>query len=551
MSASGDVCKADGSFKKRAVAAIQAVFPHKVELLHCVTLGFLNLSLLKEDTTGFVLDRAKLEQFAQLDEISQCALLCVASQGRFSRSGLVRQARLLLDVAQSVPVAGYTRSGLLRAAFLISEQDGDIPGVAPLGQTSRFASLLARSRERDSAAFASGDAVSTMDRLIDDAVRLGIFAQKGITAGGEAVFVQGLLLQTEPRPTEPPFPRVLNIDAGFTVTLLPGLPFSALLPLTTFLDVVQFDTAAQFELSKKSVMRAFDAGMTQTQIADTLSEYCPYDIPQNVRVSLADWSNAYSSAALYKGYVLHVNRENAAVVEKNPAIARHIAATLAQGIYLLNVQTDEEAQAVIAKSGLDFIGKIKTAEQPKESAGFPSVWTGKKSAFAEDYRGKPDTGTLERDGNRPASVQTELSSEADQNAHRAAMRAELERLNLSPEQKDGLLDRIARNIVLNPAQLRGDSVRLERTQAGGMDFSGKVHVIDSALSSNSMVELEYENPNDPTGESVVIVGNPLGIEKLDGDALIRIELIPQHEEKLFSVGKARLVKRIRGSVLKG
>ena len=79
-----DLCKADGSFKKRTVAALETLFPDKTELLHCVTLGFLNLSILKEDDTGFVLDRSKLDQFAALDEITQYTLLCVASQGRFS-----------------------------------------------------------------------------------------------------------------------------------------------------------------------------------------------------------------------------------------------------------------------------------------------------------------------------------------------------------------------------------------------------------------------------------------------------------------------------------
>ena len=75
-------------------------------------------------------------------------------------------------------------------------------------------------------------------------------------------------------------------------------------------------------------------------------------------------------------------------------------------------------------------------------------------------------------------------------------------------------------------------------------------MVKIAMSTNSMLELAYENPHDPTGESVVVVGQPLETEKLDGDVLLRIELIPQHEEKLFSVGKARLVKRIRGSILR-
>ncbi len=98
--------------------------------------------------------------------------------------------------------------------------------------------------------------------------------------------------------------------------------------------------------------------------------------------------------------------------------------------------------------------------------------------------------------------------------------------------------------------MRGDSVRLEQTQAGAMDFFGKVRVIENALDSGSMVTLEYENSDDPAGAGIVIVGNPLGMEKHDGDSLVRVEVIPDHAEKLLSVGKARFVRRIRGSVLK-
>lgn len=547
----GDVCKADGSFKKRAEAVLESVFPGKVELLHCVTLGFINLSILKDDARGFVIDEEKLKSFAELDSVNQHVLLAVASQGRFSRNGLVRQAQLLLDVVEGISESGYTRQGLLRSAFLISEKDNDIPGVAPIGQTGRFASMLARSRESNGMGSSSNtmsavDAISMMDRLIDSAVLVGLLSEKGKTEDGESIFVQGSLLSEPPRPTEPPFPKALTIDAGFTVTLLPGLSLSALLPLMMFLEIRQFDTAAAFEINKKSAMRAFDAGMNWQQVYDTLAEFCPYEVPQNLRVSLEDWGNSYASVALYRGYVLQVSKENIPAMERNPAISHHIAATLAPGIYLLDVQSDLQAKAIIAQSGVDFIGTIKSVEKSMESTGFPKVWHSANRAAsksgADDFVATPAA--------EISLTQAELSLESARAAHFDAMRLELEKLNLSPEQKAGLLDRIERKIILTPAQLRGDSVRMERIEAGGMDFSGKVHIIEHAISSNNMVELEYENPNDPAGDSVVIVGNPLGTEKLDGDALIRIELIPQHEEKLFSIGKARLVKRIRGSVLK-
>ncbi|MDE7228425.1 MAG: helicase-associated domain-containing protein [Treponemataceae bacterium] len=529
----GDVCKADGSFKKRAATVLESIFLQNVAALHRVTRAFINLSVLKDDTTGFALDGDKLESFAELDELSQCALLCVAASGRFSRSGLVRQAQLLLEVAAGIPESGYTRPLLLRAAFLAAEKDGDISDSAPIGQMSRFSSMLSRSRAVESRGFAGADAAAMVDRLIDDAVLVGILAEKGKTADGEPIFVPGSVLSDDPRPVDPPFPKVLNIDAGFTVTLLPGLPLRALLPLMSFLDVVQFDTAAQFSISKKSVMRAFDAGMSARQVLDLLAAYCPYDVPQNLRVSLDDWSNAYASAALYKGYVLHVSAEHAAAVERNTAVARHIMATLAPGIYVLDVQDDESARAIIAKSRLDFVGKIKTVPQKKEIVRFPTVW------FDRPARAEHD--------DEPFSA---VSPESVRARHGDLMRAELEKLRLTPEQKDGLLERIERNIILHPAQLRGDSVRLEQTQAGAMDFFGKVRVIENALGSGSMVALEYENPDDSAGAGIVFVGNPLGMEKHGGDSLVRMEVIPGHEEKLLSVGKARFVRRIRGSVLK-
>ena len=527
-----DLCKADGSFKKRAVTLLEKRFPEKLALLQTLAAAFINLSLLKDTEEGLVPDMARLQAFAALDEQAQYAYLCVAAQGRFSRTALVRQARLLLELVEEVGRRPANRTGLLRLAFLISEKDNDIPGVAPMGATSRFASILQRARLEENS-LQPEDVVSLVDRMIDGAVLLGILEETGKDAAGESIYVQGAVMTASPRPRQPPYPPVLTIDAGFSVTLLPGLPFSALLPLSAFMEIVQFDTAAVFEITKKSVMGAFDRGIKQEQILSLLGQHCPYEVPQNLRVTVDDWSSAYNSAGIYKGYILRVSPENSAALQRNRAIAPHIAEILAPGIFLLDVQTDEQAEALVAKSGLDFIGSIKSAGRQPEVAAFPRLFL-REAGLPQEAE----------------AVGAALPEAGAADDHLAAMTAALSQLPLSPEQKEGLQDRIQRKIVLTASQLRGDSVRLERIEAGGMDYSGKLHIIDSAISSNSMVELAYENPNDPAGESIMVVGTPLGLEKLDGDSLLRIELIPQHEEKLFSVGKARLVKRIRGSVLR-
>ncbi|MBQ0052027.1 MAG: helicase-associated domain-containing protein [Treponema sp.] len=523
-----DLCKADGTFKKRVESDLESFFPGKIDMLFNLTKALINLSMLKESGRGYEVDRSRLLAFSQLDRRLQYAYLCVGAQGRFSRNGLVRQAKLLLDVAAAVPEKGFDRSILLRLAYLISEDQNDVAGVAALGASSRFSAILNKAREENSAAETDTNLSSVLDRLIDCGVLFGIFSKKGRDSSGETIYSTGSLLEDYvPTDFEP---KVLSIDAGFNVTLLPGLRLERLIPLMDFMELRQFDTAAVFEINRKSIMRGFDFGLTAQKIFDLLKKYSPYEIPQNLEVSVDDWSKSYSSATIYKGYILQVSGENAAITEKNPAIAPYISATLAPGIYLLSVESDEEASSVIEKSGLDFIGKIKTAEKNYQTLGFPEFAPPKQAH------------TISNNFDEDAPLQPGLTSDQERAAHFDKMRAELEKLNLPQEKKEGLLQRIDHKIILSPVQLRGDSVKFERIEAGGMDYSGKVHIIEGSISNNSMVELHFDDR--------VIVGVPLSVTKTGTDANVLLDVMPDHAEKLLSIGQAKLVKRIRGSVLR-
>jgi hypothetical protein len=545
------VCKSDGSFKKRALSNLEQVFPGRIGQLRLLMTAFINLSLVKENCGGYEIDRARFALFASLEDEIQYAYLCIASQGRFSRDGIMRQAQLLLDCAKSIPQNGFSRTMLLRSAFLISEKEFDVPGVAFDSEHSRFAQILSHAREAEPQKKTNAlqtPAGPVIDRLVDSAAEFGILVQTGFIVSGdnesdtpnnerEAVYACGSLVSGESRKRGQKI-SVLSIDAGFTLTLLPGLPLEELLPLMDCMSVRQFDTAAVFEVTKKSVMRAFDLGMNTEGICALLSSYCPYGVPQNLRVSIEDWSKSYSSSALYKGYVLQVSKENCVFAEKNPAIAPYIKKILAPGIYLLSVHSDEEAQTFVSKSGLDFIGSIRTADDVPRAAGFPSIRKGRNQFAEEDKKAADSPFPRGTDKDRAELFDT--------------LRQSLSSMNLSPEQTDGLLSRIQRKIIISSSQLRGDSVRMERIEAGGMDFLGKVHVIEHAITTNSMIELEYESEQKDAADSqyVTLVGAPVSIEKQTDDAVVCMRVEPEHEEKLFSIGKARMVKRIRGSVFK-
>ena len=522
-----DLCKADGTFKKRMLGELERLFPAKTELLFNLTKAFINLSLLREIPEGYEIDKNKFLAFAKLDPRLQYAYLCVASQGRFSRSGLARQAKLLLDVATSIPHGGFSRSIILRLAYLISEDQSDAPGLSSFGANSRFSSILNRagagSCDADSVLVEhDSDLSSILDRLIECAALFGLLAKKGTDVNGEAIFVSGTLFDDSEKFEE--VPKVLSVDAAFTVTIMPGLSLENLIPLMDFMELRQFDTAAVFEINRKSVMRGFDAGLSANRIFSLLKRYSSYEIPQNLEISVDDWSHSYSSATIFKGYVLQVSAENAAMTENNRAIAPFIAQKLVTGIYLLSVESDEQAAGIIARSGLDFIGKIKTPEKSYESIGFPEIAVPEKTdRFDSDEEARP-------------------TSDEERAAHFEAMRAELEKLNLPVEKKEGLAERIQHKIILSPVQLRADSVKYERIEAGGMDFSGKLHIIEGSISNNSMVELQFDDR--------VIVGVPLSVNKTGSDATVLMEVMPERSEKLLSIGQAKFVKRIRGSVLR-
>ena len=66
---------------------------------------------------------------------------------------------------------------------------------------------------------------------------------------------------------------------------------------------------------------------------------------------------------------------------------------------------------------------------------------------------------------------------------------------------------------------------------------------------NDQLELEYDDKKMPDGLAI-IVGTPVSVEKNPVDSVVHLVVEPEHEERAFSLGQARNVKRIRGSVLR-
>lgn len=518
---SGCSLKADGKFKKNDVTNLELIFGEKTECLQFLVSAFVNLGLVHEGEKTLSVDEKKFMSFCDLPEIQQYVFLAVASVMRLSRDGLKKQSQLLADTLASVPECGVTKRTFLRMAQFIAGRPAE---DLPVKTVSRFSEMLNRMKNESEGGSIS-DSVSLMDSVFDAAVEFGLLSLQGESESGENIYIQGVC-------TDNAYtfggekPKVININAASSVTLLPGLSLKNLLPFTFFMQAVNCSTVTEFEISRKSVSAGFDKGYTLEGIKKILSDYASFELPQNLIFNLDEWHNAYSSAVLYKGYVLKVSPENVSLVENNPSLSVHVSEKLAEGIYLLDLPLEENPAAFIKSSGLDFMGRVKTVEKETEVFSLPRIAKG--SVF-----------TFGKNGGTYAEVSDEKSYQEEERLIR-----KLEESGFDEQQVESLQARIRNHLIVSESQIVSTSVRTEIINADGIDFHGKIHLIDTAIKNNDILELVLPKPDGTDGEVVVLV-RPLRVIKNEGEAVLKFEVPPDREQRSFMVSRILHIKRIR------
>ena len=522
-----DLCRNDLSIKKKDIERLGKIFPKKEKCLSLILNALINLGIARLGEKELFIDEKRLAKFASLPECRQYAYLSVASAAHFGRESLRSQAQLLLDIAATVPPEGFSRSSLLRTAFLLN----NTAEIRRPAQSTFSRILEAHTRSLSDAKITSG----TADAVIDSAIEFGLFVPYGTDEGGEVMYVRSGVMQ-ENEPQQPGSKRgLLNINAGTSITVMPGLSLTELIPLVSFMDVTACSTVTEFEVTRKSVSRAFDKNRTPSDIYALLSCYSAYEIPQSLQMNINEWYSSYSSAILYKGYVLKVNEKSARVVENSPGIAPYIQAKLADGIYVMNIPIDDNAEKFIRSCGLDFMGTVRTPKRTDDAIDFPVLRSGRNvlaGRFVPEEQ--MDCG----------AEKTEDGAKIKEGFYK-----KLDELELTEQQRECLAMRIERNVIVTEEQLKPETVRLEILEIDGMNYAGKLRLIENTIDSGDSIELTIPADNDPS-RLLVYLGKPLMISKHTNDALVRMQLEPDNEIRFFSVSRANKVKIIKTSVFK-
>ena len=513
--------KADGKFKKVDLSNLEKIFGSGFECLQSLITAFINLSLVREGEKYLEIDSKHLEAFAALPELSQLMILSTASAVKLSRESLKRQTQLLSDCLASMPESGCSKNYFLRLAKIVNQRS-PLVSNGTTGGVSRFSQLLNMAKSETQ----SFDAANIMDTIFDSAVSFGLLSLKGTDKNGENLYIFNKCNCNE-YTNSTKLPKVLSINGASTVMLLPGAGLLNLLLLTEFTQIVSCSTVMEFEISRKSVSKAFDRGISLQQIKAYLLENANFEIQQNLFVNLDEWHNSYSSAILYKGYILKISSENFARVESNPQVSKHIAEKLAEGVYLLNIPLETDPSEFLKASGLGFMGRVKSITKENEVFVFPKISEGRDCS-------------IKREDERNYKV----VSEAKARKVKDMLLERLETLSFGEMQKENLQTKIENGLIISELQLASTAVKNEILEADAMDFQGKIHLVEASIKGNDMLEV-FLAGRDGDGKTFSLFGSPVQLIKHEGDSILRLLTEPDKETVTIFISKITHIKRIR------
>lgn len=441
-----------------------------------------------------------------------------------------------------------------------------------------------------------------LNRWLEIALRRSGRAQESAAAERrelvEALLALGLVVETEGGYRVPGRPGgaeagserpTLVAEGSHALHLLPEAGLAERLFVGTLARPIGFGTAWSFEVDRESARRAFSVGFSAAQGVERLAALAGRALPQSLSFSLKAWEEEYLSLRLYRGFVLVADERMRSIIEHSRALAPRIAERLGPGIYVLAVSGAEEAAELIEEAGLEAPPETHYGSSAHAGPGQAPARTGFPAA-GEEARGGPifEAAQLADQAEVSGATMAKLIARASGAVAALAALKPREVPPLDPRRQIGFLlaslessvfgvgeaseqpdlgqgaaatkaaaarnaaelrelsDRIERRLILTPRQLATAEVRPERLEATGLDYMGKVRIVERALRSpGDRLEMLYRLPG---AEPTRVLVRPVRLEKTEKGLVLEAEDLGTGEPIRVSLGAASSVRRMRASL---
>ncbi|WP_039926034.1 hypothetical protein [Treponema vincentii] len=489
-----DVLKMNGSFKVRAEKQCKSIFQDTAaDMSRFTTMctGLQNLGLLIREDTSLIPQQGRWEEFFKQKPLDRKMYLVAAIYGHARRDGMQRRAQFYSDFLASLDPQGLYNDISLKRIFdflfqrLYVEINQDTSWVFP-------------------------------DMVPSDAIKIinTFKALKFLLPVGEywqlntAVFTQESVQQ--PLITAP----------SFEITMLPFTPLEGLFPVLSCMEPVSILTVGRFTVTRAACLRCFEHCCTDKTLIALLDNASGGTLPQNIKVSISEWYLQCTAVGLYYGFVITVAEDKRNLFKQNAGLQEIINKELADGVYLIK-QTDlDSVRAMIKAAGLDVTFYTANSTGRYTTAGFSAVEHRHSTLDVFYTKAKK-------------SQKVHGTPQKDYDEHIRELQKLVDIMPVDQYNKQSLKEKIASKLIITEEQLYKTPMENEVREVSGLDFLGKIHLAETAITDGNRLEVTI----DGAAGQRVFTGLPIAIEKKEHDAVLLIqEDGTQYKEKISIAG---------------
>jgi len=338
--------------------------------------------------------------------------------------------------------------------------------------------------------------------------------------------------ETEPRPAGGSL-----LSPNFELTLAMEEPMEKHLRAARLARILRYDRFCRYEITRDSFLDGCEGQEEGNRRIEELRELTG-KVPQNIATTLGAWVAEYGAFRLMEGVVLLVEGRQATLLEHAPAIQPYLRKRLAEGVYLLQGPEPEWRKA-LGEIGFEQVPPVERGREHSSIGPFPFEPPPEErdrlaSSVSQDMVHPP------RSSQEPESENAEALTER--------LRNRIEELQAGDEIKQELNRRLDMKLILYSEQLENEAARRAVAEARGLDYLGKIRIIETALSaSGDLLEVLTRKPGaDP--ERLLL--RPQSLEKGSSDVILHGTSLPDNRPVKLQVRKIALLRKLTGTLIR-
>jgi hypothetical protein len=306
----------------------------------------------------------------------------------------------------------------------------------------------------------------------------------------------------------------------------------------------------RFEITRDSLVRAFDMGKTPDDIIGALRQLSGNKVEAATDWTVSDCHRRYRDVTIFDGPLLILSPERRYLARPDGPLSSFIVDSPTPGIYILRggsvlggmvfergpsgkKQEDGDIISALQKAGVDIIAQNPKEKVPSVCATLSPEGLIQDNAFATEKL----TFTAKSAGDTAGATGMETV------AAKKLLLNVLKKRRFSEREQEEIADRIEKRFIVHETQIASIPESAIKVEARGLDYAGKLNIAKQAVTLHRPVEITFTAAD---GTREVLSCRLLSMEKNGGD--VQLVIADNQVEKKLPIGKVSIIRLLRQSI---